>query len=273
MKRFLLGGIVILALVAAAYGYLCYRWRGLTDVVARMEPYQVARHHDDTLRVVMIGDSWAGLHHKRGYDRMMQGMLDSLTAHRPVAFASNGRGGAKSGEIYRLMFADAVAGDSFLDGYSTEPLLKTAPDYCIVMAGINDAAACLGVEQYCGHYQQILETLIGWGICPVVVEMPPVAIRELYAEKPLRDKVTDWMHALVAGSPLYDVVPYSLALLHRLRVTGLADRVLIVGRGQWNEEGTADSRGLYLPDGIHLNARGYQLLDSCLAVAIASHSK
>ena len=50
-------------------------------------------------------------------------------------------------------------------------------------------------------------------------------------------------------------------------------RVLYVGRETWNPIGYMDPRDLYLDDAVHLNQKGYQVLDSCLASQILEDYK
>lgn len=93
------GGSVILLVVV--YGTLYYRWRHLWAFEEINQPYQVQSHHDDTLRVVMIGDSWAGMHDEAGLDSFLQRQLNGLT-DSPVIVKSRGRGGEKT--LWHLQF-------------------------------------------------------------------------------------------------------------------------------------------------------------------------
>jgi hypothetical protein len=44
--------------------------------------------------------------------------------------------------------------------------------------------------------------------------------------------------------------------------------IIYISADSWNAAGYQDKRGLYLSDEIHLNAKGYAVLDSCIASEI-----
>ncbi len=271
--RWIVPAIVLLLLVAwGGMKLLEKRWAYVLLPAKEMEPYPVGPKTGDSLRVLMIGDSWAGLHHESGCDPLMTRLLADAVGGKAV-FEANGRGGAKSGGIYRLMFRQTAPAADMRHGFCTQPQIERRPDYCIVMAGINDAAANYGTEAYCTNYRHILQLLLSAGIRPVVVEMPFVDIWKWREKRPFKDFVVDCLRSLMTDCKMYDVRPYSEALLDSLAARGLAGKVLTVRKEQWNADGADDSRGLYLADRIHLNARGYAALDSCLAATIAADWK
>ena len=284
MKKIVLGIACVLGglIVVVAWGgqLLHQRWKNLLSPAERGEPYMVAvdRNGNDSacvyqldtaaLRVVMIGDSWAGLHAELGYDTLMTHLLTE-SMQEPVHFVSKGRGGAKSKDVYRFMFSSLCTPDEMAAGYCTQPLIESAPHYCIVMAGINDAAACLGSHYYIENYRLIIAWLLENGIKPVVVEMPDVNIRGLYGGKPLNDYLVDCLRSWLTHCTMYSVTEYSEALRSMLVAQGLMGHVVYIPKDAWNADGYQDPRNLYLSDEIHLNAKGYHLLDSCIASYIA----
>ena len=48
-----------------------------------------------------------------------------------------------------------------------------------------------------------------------------------------------------------------------------SNHIIFIPSTEWNPKGFKDSRNLYLEDHIHLNNRGYYLLDSCIATHIS----
>ena len=249
-----LGGAVILMVVI--YGILYYRWCHLWALEEIHQPYQVQSHHDDTLRVVMIGDSWAGMHDEAGLDSFLQRQLNGLT-DSPVIVKSRGRGGEKTRGIYNLMFEYGK--------YGTRPILSERPDYCIVMAGINDAASNRGVRQYLYHYKLILDYLLSLNIRPVIVEIPDVNIWALYSQKSIKD--------LMTGCDMYNYHEYREALLSMLKEEDMMNEIVLIPMKQWKERGEAINECLFLEDQIHLNRMGYELLDSSIAQKIAEDYK
>jgi hypothetical protein len=49
------------------------------------------------------------------------------------------------------------------------------------------------------------------------------------------------------------------------------NRAITIFNNEWNPEGYNDMRGLYDEGLMHLNARGYHVLDSCIAQKIINH--
>ena len=264
MKRLLLLGlgIVLIACCSMLLWYR-YKWKTVWEETAYRVPYSVALHDDDTLRVLMIGDSWAEMHHGGGCDTMLATML-CQQLDIPVKVLSQGRGGALSRQVYNLMFKASSFGDSI---YCMENMLKQGADYCVVIAGINDAAANLGPTFYVRHYNLILRTLFVWHMRPVVIEIPDVDIYDVYSRKDRKNLLLDCLRAWMTGAEPYDVRVYREAL--RERSLQMKDSIVYVACDQWNKAGFRDSRGMYLTDKVHLNHRGYQQLDSCIAVFIA----
>lgn len=259
------GVLVAIAIVAViGYGGLYYRWKHLWAIAEDMPNYFVEYHEDDTLRVVMIGDSWAGLHSEQGLDSLLGNYLELQTGH-PAKVVSKGKGGEKSREIYQLMFEDGQ--------YGTMPLLHAGADYCIVMAGINDAAGNRGTSQYCHHMRLIIQHLESSGIKPVLVEIPDVDIWNIYGGKGIKDMTADWLRSRMTGCEMYHFAEYREALKAMLRDDGWMKRVTFVPMSGWNGEGTEINKSLFKADLIHLNERGYERLDSCIASAIADDLK
>lgn len=257
-----LGGFVILLVVL--YGTLYYRWRHLWALEKIHQSYQVQSHHDDTLRVVMIGDSWAGMHNEAGLDSLLQEQFIALTAC-PVVVKSRGRGGEKSRGIYNLMFEYGK--------YGTRQILSEGPDYCIVMAGINDAAANRGVRQYLYHYKLILGFLLSHNIRPVVVEIPDVNIWALYCQKPIKDLFGDYLKSVMTGCEMYNYHEYREALLTMLAEEDLMKKIVLIPMKEWNGNEEIIDESLFLEDQIHLNRKGYELLDSYIAFKIIEDYK
>lgn len=211
-------------------------------------------HHspNDTLRVAFIGDSWAAYHHD--YDLhldslfMLQGQLTRVS--------SMGNVGAKSKFIYLQLYA------------MTKPLLQEHPDYCVVSAGINDAVAKMGVDFYVHHYMLILHQLIDLGIKPVILEMPEVNYRAIFGREPWTMKMRHVLSALLTGAEMFSFNSYKTSLKDAIQKNGLRERVVYVSADLWNAGGYHDHRHLFQPDETHLNAKGYEVLDSCIASVI-----
>ena len=261
MKRIIFCGIFCLVVTLIIYCYLFIRWKPLWELEAPRLVYPIQHHDDDTLRVIMIGDSWIEMHTNMQMDTLLQRQISKMTS-RNIKLKSKGKGGKRSRGIYDLMFKK--------DQYGTKPLIVSGADYCVVSAGINDASANLGTHQFCYYMKLIISFLVSNGIRPIIIETPDVNIWKLFGERPCKSIVMDYFRSLMTGCSIYHYSEYREALHNMLISTQLMDSVIYVNMYGWNGEGTDMNVNLFLDDEIHLNQKGYALLDSCIASAIAA---
>lgn len=251
--------ILFVSLISGLYVYYYCRWKHLWAMDVSIPSYEIKSRVDDTIKVVMIGDSWAGLHHEYGMDAYLYSKLQNLVSC-PITIVSKGKGGERSRGIHQLMFS---SGDN-----GTKSLLVSGPNYCIISAGINDAAANLGTRQYCHYYRQILDLLIENHIRPVVIEIPDVNIWHLYGGKPYKDLVIDYVRSIMTRCKMYHIQEYREALYDMLVEEHLVEKVVYVRMKNWNDGSPEINKHLFMEDQIHLNRHGYEKLDSCIALAI-----
>lgn len=250
--------ICLLALICIALCYF-YRWKSQWALEEPKTLYHITHHQDDTLRIVMIGDSWVGMR-TDSIDDQFQNRLSTFIG-RPVKNKTKGKGGEKSRGIYHLMFEN--------DGFGTKPLLSDGANYCVVIAGINDAAANLGKKQYVHYMKYILELLLANDIRPVLIEIPDVNIWNVYGEKPIKDLTVDFIRSLMTGCEMYNYHEYREALFSMLTNEHLLNQIVYVPMICWNGEDVLINLSLFMMDKIHLNRYGYERLDNCIAAAIA----
>lgn len=205
---------------------------------------------DDTMRVIIIGDSWAAYHQDN--DSLLQKMLiDKIKV--PVIVSSNGIVGAKSKAIYQELLL------------SFHSLLKNHPHYAVISAGINDAVAKMGKDFYVWHYMLIIRQLLKLDIKPVVMEVPDVNYRAIASRERWTMRLHHFVSSLMTNSELYGFESYRMALKNVIADNGLSDSLIYLTVAEWNPDGYRESRKLYLEDETHLNDMGYSILDSCLA--------
>lgn len=259
MKRSLLVIIMISSLTmifVSLYYYL--RWKPLWSYEEPGMIYPITHHHYDTLRIVMIGDSWVGMR-TDSLNTLFQKQLSAISG-RPVILKSKGKGGEKSRGIYQLMFEE--------DSLGTKPLLESGADYCVVFAGINDAAANLGKKQYIYHMRLILDLLLKNDVRPILIEIPNINIWNVYGRKPIKDLVVDFIRSLMTRCGIYHFPEYREALRLMMEDSKLSGSVIYVPMNGWNGKGYDLNKQLFLDDQIHLNYQGYLKLDSCIINAI-----
>ena len=213
----------------------------------------ITTQNNDTITVIFIGDSWAAYHSK--YDHHLMTCIEKKVK-KPTKVISKGTVGAKTKSIYKEMHIDGPSG--------TKELIELSPDYAIVSAGINDAVAKMGAENYCHHYNLISKTLFSAGIKPIITDMPQVDYKAVYQRESTTAKIRHHISSWITGAPLWSFDNYREALQSLIRQDKKAKRLIYIPASDWNPEGYKDSRHLYLEDHVHLNERGYYHLDSCI---------
>lgn len=215
------------------------------------------RNNSDTLVLVFIGDSWAAYHSK--YDEHLKACLETIIK-KPTKVMSRGTVGAKTKFIYTAMHDYSSTG--------TKALLNIMPDYAIISAGINDAVAKTGTKNYCYHYNLIIKRLLSAGIKPIILDMPQVDYRAIYQRESTIAKIRHYFSSWITGAPLWSFNNYRKALQLLISHESIKNNLIYVPASEWNPEGYKDSRHLYFDDHVHLNKKGYYLLDSCLTSVI-----
>lgn len=263
---------LVALLLLAVYGFVVlYEKYDELFCPSKEQPFYDARppYHDDTLRVAIIGDSWAEFHSH------LHGTVDSLFPKRasqmigvPVQCRIRGKGGAMSKEIYYFMFRELTEEDPMKPDYCTQPLIEWHPDYCVLQAGINDAIFQRGLDYYTEHYRMMLRLLLYNGIRPVAMEMPMVDAASAIDYKTYFKRSAYHLKAYLLGTRGNNVPRYQSALRQMLEETGLKDSVVFIPADSWIPEGWHDT-SVFLRDRIHLNLDGYKKLDSVIAVNIA----
>ena len=209
--------------------------------------------NNDTITIIFIGDSWAAYHSQN--DQHLKTCIETKV-NMPTKVVSKGTVGAKTKFIYTNMHDYSLLG--------TKELIDISPDYAIVSAGINDAVAKMGTDNYCHHYSLIIKRLLSAGIKPIIIDMPQVDYKAVYQREPTTAKIRHHISSWITGAPLWSFDSYKTALQSLIRQDEKAKRLIYIPASDWNPEGYKDSRHLYLGDHVHLNEKGYFLLDSCI---------
>jgi len=237
--------------------YLSYTYYSLAGET--VDKYNMTAHKKDTLTIIFIGDSWASYHSE--YDQHLKTCLERKIK-KNTKVISKGAIGAKTKHIYTIMHVKSPSG--------TKELIESSPDYAIVSAGINDAVAKMGIIYFCHHYKLIIKELISVGIKPIIIEMPQVDYKAVYERESyisqIRHRISSWL----TDAPLWTFEEYRTALQSLIEREGLRKHLIYIPASEWNPEGYKDSRHLYLKDHVHLNEKGYFLLDSCITSKIHS---
>jgi lysophospholipase L1-like esterase len=258
----------ILMIIVCAITLVRWKWRPFYIPPVPFTPYEVKHHHDDTLRVIMIGDSWIYFHQTLRRDSTFAIELKRMLGSKKVKVTAKGKAGATSGEIYKRMSNDYTWEMDYDLNYSSQSVIEGGADYCVISAGINDARQRRGKNYYVGSYIRILRLLLSNGIRPVMMEIPNVEVDDAFEGNTLyyRLKARICMSAL--KTDLYGVGDYRRSLKDSLISTHLMDSIIYIPAVSWNPEGWRDKRDIYTDDHFHLNLLGYKILDSTFAAEI-----
>jgi hypothetical protein len=251
-KRILGMSISLFSLICIVYiGYIIVEYYSLVE--KNITPTTTKIHKGDSLIVIFVGDSWASYHSQ--YDQHLKTCIETRI-NKPTKVISRGTVGAKTKTIYMDMHTDFPSG--------TKELIELQPDYAIVSAGINDAVAKMGTNNYCHHYNLIINDLLSAGIKPIIIDMPQVDYKAIYQRESMIAKIRHHISSWITGAPLWTFENYRAALQSLLRQNKIKKHLIYIPASEWNPEGYADPRMLYKEDHVHLNEKGYFHLDSCI---------
>ena len=205
--------------------------------------YTCEQHQDDTLRIAMIGDSWVFLHYP--YNDTLGNLISQKTG-RPVKVSAYGQCGKTSKEVYY----------SFFNDQTMQALIKQGADYCFISVGINDTYKKMGAHYYAQSTAHILRFLLQNNIKPILLEIPDYDINYAYEHQTTGKKLLRQLSMLVTCSQLDCREDYRQALILQLQELSIVNEISILHFPY--------SMEYYDSDRMHLNTKGYQLLDSCI---------
>lgn len=252
--------IVFLILLLLLVVIPCLRWLPYYSPATKQQHYQSALHMDDTLRIAFIGDSWADWHKKH---QCKIPVFISSKAECNVDVYISGILGLTSKQIYLSMFQDD----------SVRNAIEWGPDYCVVMAGINDADRKMGTGYYKENMRLIIDFLLSNQITPVIIEIPYFNTRRSFQIRNFEGKLQYLLSMAVHFSPIDCVHQYRKAHTELIEEEGWSQRIIYIPESNWAPEGYRDSRNLYDDLQMHLNEKGYEVLDSCIASSILRYKK
>lgn len=251
MKRWLLFMLCVIA-ICTIIGYECYDF--YTPPTER-RAYEVKRHDDDTLRIAYYGDSWASMHEE--HNCIIAQMITKRT-NLPVKVTTHGLSGRTSKDLYEYLFDYQETHNFMMQGY----------DICFISAGINDTNMKISTSYYKKSMDCIIRFLLFNHIRPIILEIPDYDIRKIYDEQKLHRKIRCHISMLVNDMPIDCKRIFRDALDELIQDKGYEDKVSIIHCKSWNKEFEKDLRELYNDDHLHLNGKGYAVLDSMIASEI-----
>lgn len=270
-KKTILWGGIFVAIILSVIFYIVPEYR-FYYVPEELPLYTISKtHHDDTLRIALIGDSWADYHTLLSGDTMIVNAA-KMIYDKPIKAITRGKKGALSKEIYYFMYKDKTVEHSYEPDRCTQPLIEDHPNYCVIFAGINDVTYLRPTKYYAENMRLIIKLLLHNNIRPVVMEIPIVNFSEPMQRKIFRERWFYKIRSLFMGTYNNKGEDYHDALKQMLKNTKLQDSVMYISAKQWNPMNCTDTN-IYLVDRLHLNLNGYQKLDSCIITEIIKDSK
>ena len=216
-------------------------------------PYTIPQEQDDTLRIAYIGDSWAFMH--REHDCKISTLLNDKI-HRPVKVHSYGICGLTSKEFYENIFNNADL-KHFLQ--------KRRYEYCFISLGINDTYTKMNTAYYQQSMGNIIQFFLTNHIHPIIQEIPDYNIYKSFNRQVLSRKVLRRLSMFINKTPLDCKQLFRNALDEMILNKNYTKDVSIIRYRTWNKKGSKDWENIYQYDGLHLNEKGYDILDSCIA--------
>ena len=214
--------------------------------------YQTIQHHDDTIRIAYIGDSWAFGHqfHQCKIKELLENKLQ-----RPAIVSSYGIEGLTSKEIYLALFKS----DSF------KHFMEKGYDFCFLSAGINDTYKKMSTPYYKESIYCIIQFLLANHIHPLIQEIPDYNIQRAFERQTTKKKLIRRVSMVVNGTKLDCKQQFRDALNELIKAKEYQNKVTVIRYKSWNNNYEKDLRELYIEDQMHLNDKGYAVLDSVIA--------
>lgn len=245
---------ILFILIICSYFFSIFYYSPAKEI----DNYEIRHHHDDTLRIAFVGDSWAFFHkhHKCQMDSIISNIIN-----KPIKVFSDGTCGATSKFIYSRFGAN---------GHIQE-IMKEGPNYCIIAAGVNDTHLKIGEKYYLHNMKLIIDFMLQHDIIPIILEIPDYDIYKVYDDINSLKKILRHISMVYTNSKMDCRNDYRQALRLMLNKDYYSKNVLLLKYDDWNSDANNDIDGLYRVDRIHLNEKGYEQLDSCISIIISSN--
>jgi hypothetical protein len=253
-KIVVFGCVVVAVLTVLIFWYLVARF----SYAKRLSFYHVHKQENSGLTIGVIGDSWVA---GKKIDTALHELL--LTKSIQNRVISSGHSGAKTKLIYQNMFKDNRT------EHSSKFVVESKPDYCVVLAGVNDSFGQLGKGFYSHHMVMIIKMLLHYKIEPIVVELPEFGIMQATSEvgliKRLRYKIFSYF---TNSGELNNIIAYRNEFNRKLRETKLDDKIIFVG---FDEICSDYDKNLTLyRNSLHLSNEGNDILAKVISRYIAN---
>ena len=225
-------------------------------------PVQDSSRKDSILKIGIIGDSWVK---RTDLDKKMQKFFSEKGIE--AGFIALSHPGGTSKEIYEDMFKEKN------EEFSSKFVIESKPDYCIIIAGVNDVARHIGKKYYADHMILIINTLLHYKIKPIVVEVPNFGVEDVQKYKNVFSRCTNAVSEAIDGGEVNDnnVSAYTETLNEELKKNDLLDKIILFDSDKINKD-YKNNKNLFT-DPLHLNEQGYEVFIKALSEDIIEEIK
>ena len=225
-------------------------------------PVQDSSRKDSILKIGIIGDSWVK---RTDLDKKMQKFFSEKGIE--AGFIALSHPGGTSKEIYEDMFKEKN------EEFSSKFVIESKPDYCIIIAGVNDVARHIGKKYYADHMILIINTLLHYKIKPIVVEVPNFGVEDVQKYKNVFSRCTNAVSEAIDGGEVNDnnVSAYRETLNEELKKNDLLDKIILFDSDKINKD-YKNNKNLFT-DPLHLNEQGYEVFIKALSEDIIDEIK
>ncbi len=214
MKKFRIIGIALITVFVMIFSwYLVDRFS-----CSKLLPYYSINmsEKDTVLTIGIIGDSWV-TRDKIG-SLLHASLQEKGYANKTI---SSGHLGAKSKLVYQNLFKE----DN--QKHSSKFVIESRPDYCIVIAGVNDAASQIGAHYYSFHMVHIIKTLLHYKIKPIIVSLPEFGVEEVIENMNFLSRNRNVISAYFNNNgELDNIILYRKTFIEELELEKLSDSVI-----------------------------------------------
>ena len=126
----------------------------------------------------------------------------------------------------------------------------------------------MGVSYYKENMRLIVDLLLENHITPIILEIPSYDILFSYKRRSRQVKLQYLASMFITWSKMDCIEDYRKSYYDLLDEQGWNNQVITISYKDWNLDGYKDKRGLYDGGLMHLNTRGYFVLDTCIAQKI-----
>ena len=213
------------------------------EIHFKHSPEKVSKYKDKKTEILIIGDSWAA-------DKRLEKYLVSALSQVGIenSIKSIGLPGAKTKAIY-----ECLVNSGFYENIS-----DTHPDFCVILAGVNDVCQHIGPDYYAYHMTLIVKGLVKANIEPLPLLLPQIEPRINFKKSSILKRSRLKIYSLLFEDQKDDgILQYRNALFEQLEAIKMGRDIHFLNLDKnFNE----DKSNSLKEDGIHLSTIGYQKL-------------